>query len=273
MNKGRIALAACGALLALGCDKETGPFLAPTQSIAYVRYVNAVPDSGAFDWRLVDAIENSPPANGLAFRGFTPYQAMGTGARKLRIFPTSTDIAITSQIVIDTTITFSASTYYTLIHLGFARAGSSPADRIVVLQDQFPASLGSQVAVRAVNVASGLGNLDVFQAAATADPLPGSPKFSGVAYGIATAYVAGAVGPINLRMTASGTTTPVLASVVADTGQTAVPASNLTAIGGSRQAGSVISAYLFPRSVTGTAAPQTTAFQSPVVVYVVDKHP
>jgi hypothetical protein len=273
MKATRFLLAAVGSLLAIGCSKETGPFLASTPPIAYVRYVNAVPDSGAFDWRPVDAIENSPFALALNFRGFTPYQAMGAGARHLRIFPTSTDINITSQVVIDSTITFAANTHYTVIHFGYARSGSSPEDQLIVLEDDFPENLGSQVALRVVNLGVGLGALDVFAAAATADPLPATPAFSSVAVGTASSYLQLPIGGLNLRTTAAGTTTPVLASVVADTGATAVPAANLTTIGGSRQPGSVITALLFPASVLLSTAPQTTAFKNPSVLYLVDKSP
>jgi hypothetical protein len=45
---------------------------------------------------------------------------------------------------------------------------------------------------------------------------------------------------------------------------------NLTTIGGSGQAGSVVSAFIFPRSVAGSTAPNVTA---PSIVFTVDKHP
>jgi hypothetical protein len=273
MKVTRFLLAAVGSLLAIGCSKETGPFLASTPPIAYVRYVNAVPDSGAFDWRPVDAIENSPFALGLNFRGFTPYQAMGAGARHLRIFPTSTDINVTSQIVIDSTITFAANTHYTVIHFGYTRPGSSPEDKLIILEDEFPANLGSQIALRVINLGLGLGAIDVFAPASTADPLPATPAFAAVPIGTASSYLQLPIGGINLRTTAAGTTDPVLASVVADTGATAVPTANLTTIGGSRQPGSVITALLFPASVLLSTAPQTTAFKNPSVVYLVDKNP
>jgi hypothetical protein len=253
MKVTRFLLAAVGSLLAIGCSKDTGPFLASTPPIAYVRYVNA----------------------GLNFRGFTPYQAMGAGARHLRIFPTSSNINVTSQIVIDSTITFAANTHYTVIHFGYTRPGSTPEDQLIVLEDEFPANLGSQVALRVINLGLGLGALDVYAAATTADPLPATPLFSSVALGSASSYVQTAVGDINLRTTPAGTTTPVLASVVADTGATAVPTANLTTIGGSHQPGSVITALLFPASVSVplSTAPQTPAFLNPTVVYIIDKHP
>jgi hypothetical protein len=273
MKLHRALLAVAAMLPATACEKEEGPFLAPQPPIAYVRYFNAVPDSSGFDWRPIDAVVNSPPAFDLRFRSFTPYQAMGAGARHLRIFPTSSNINVTSQIVIDTTITFTANTYYTLVHFGYTRAGQTPEDRLLVLQDDIPANIGSQVATRFVNLGVGSGNVDVFSTAAGTDPLPTAPRFAGVAFGAASTYSLAASGAFTLRVTPTGATTPVMANVVAPAGTAGNPSANLTTIGGSSQPGSALTAFLLPRSVAGSAAPQTTAFQSPTIVYVVDRHP
>jgi hypothetical protein len=61
------AVATIAALAA--CSSDAGKvFTADNGPIAYVRFVNAVPDSGAGDWRFVDQIEGSPVAFGLTFR-------------------------------------------------------------------------------------------------------------------------------------------------------------------------------------------------------------
>ena len=269
MNRNPLLLGAI-ALVAGACKDDTGPVLAPTPPIAYVRYVHAVPDTGALDWRPIDALENSPPALGLTFRGFTPYQAMGAGNRRIRIFPTSTDITITSQIVIDTTITFTANTYYTLIHTGFARAGQTPADRIVVVQDAIPTANTTQVAVRLVHQGVGVAAVDavgVDGAGATAT------IGAGVNYAATSTYAMRPPGAFSVRVTASGTTTPVLATATAPAGAAADVTNNLTAVGGATIAGSALSAIVFGRSIAGSAAPQAVAVQIPAVVYVVDRHP
>jgi hypothetical protein len=257
------------AALAASCKEEEGPFVAPNESIAYVRYVHAVPDTGATDWRPIDALKNSPPALGLNFRGFTPYAAMGSGARNIRIFPTSTNINITSVPLIDTTLTFTADTYYTLVYTGFARAGQTPVDRLVLIQDQIPTVPAGQVAVRVINLGS--ESVDVFASASGGSaPLPASPLLGGVAAGAVSAYTMQAPGPLALRVTAAGTRTPVLADVVAPPGVAGDPANNLTAIGGSTMGGSAFTAFVFPRSVAGSTA---QSFTTPGIVYVIDKHP
>jgi hypothetical protein len=56
----------------------------------------------------------------------------------------------------------------------------------------------------------------------------------------------------------------------APTGSAGDPLNNLTTIGGSGQAGSVVTAFIFPRSVAGSTAPSVT---TPSLVFIVDKHP
>jgi len=281
MRVTRLGMALAVALfggVAGGCSEDAGPFLAPVVPLAYTRFVSAVPDTTAMDWRFIDGVANSPFALGQAFRGFTPYQATTPGARHLRIFPTSTSIAITSQIVIDTTLTFEASKYYTIVHVGLARAGGTPADRIVVFEDMPPSVTGATIQFRVVNLGPGLntgapGAVDAFATAATADALPATALYANVAFLAASSYTTRATGNLAVRATAAGTTTPVLANVAAPPGLAADPALSGSGTGGALQAGSVLSAFIFPRSTAGSGAPQTTAFTSPIIIYLTDRRP
>jgi hypothetical protein len=278
MNVRRIAVLVALSLAATACGDEAGPFLAPDLPLAYTRFVSAVTDTGAMDWRFIDAVANSPYVFGQAFRGFSPYQATTPGARHLRIFPTSTNVAITTQIVIDTTITFEPSKYYTLVHVGLARGSGTPADKIVVFDDAPPAASGATIALRAINLGPGLntgtpGPVDIFATTATSDPTPGTPLFSNVAFLSATSYVTRPTGALALRATAAGSTTPVLANVLAQPGIPADPSLTGSAVGGSNQAGTAMTAFVFPRSTAGSAAPQGSAFTSPTIIYLVDRRP
>ena len=255
--------------LVAACSKDADPILAPDESIAYVRYVHAVPDTGRTDWRPIDAIQNSPEALALDYRGFTPYRAMGSGARRIRIFTTSENIAITSVPIVDTTITFNADAYYTLVWTGFARAGQTPADRLVLIQDNIPDVPAGQFALRVVNVALGLASVDVFATTTTTAPLPASPLMS-VAEGGMSNYQSQTPGPLALQLTASGTRSPILAQVLAPPGQAADPALNLNAVGGSTIGGSALSAFVFRASVVGSTA---ASFTTPGIVYIVDRNP
>ena len=277
MSPKRNALMILAALGAAACSKDGGPFLAPVVPLAYTRFISAVPDTFATDWRFVDAIANSPTAILQPFRGFTPYQATTPGQRRLRIFPNPggsyVPIGVVTQVMIDTLLTFAEGKHYTIIHVGLARTGGAPADRVIVLEDAIPENIGTQIAVRAVNLGVGLGSLDVYAAASTTAPLPSSAAFANLAYGAQSSYVTMAPGTLALRVTATGTNTPVLANIAAPAGAVADPANLLTTIGGAAQPGSAFTAFIFPRSVAGTTAPQTTAFQSSAIVYIIDRNP
>jgi len=273
MKSIRIALLLLGALSLGACSEDDGVSVAPKVPLAYTRFLHAVPDTSAMDWRFIDIIENSPTAFGLTYRGFTPYQATAAGQHQLRIFTTSTNIDITSVPLIDEAVTLQADAYYTIIHVGYARAGQSPADKLVVLTDNIPEVATGNVAVRAVNLATGLGNVDVFASASGGTtPLPASPLFANVAYLASTAYSNLTPGPLALRVTAAGQTT-VMADSLAPPGLAADPAANLNAVGGSTRGGSAFSAFTFPRSVAGSAAPQGAVFQRPGITYIIDRNP
>ena len=277
MSPTRNVLMIAAALGAAACTKDGGPFLAPVLPLAYTRFVSAVPDTFATDWRFVDAIANSPTAILQPFRGFTPYQATTPGQRRLRIFPnpggTFVPLGVVTQVMIDTVLTFAEGKRYTIIHVGLSRTGGSPADQVIVLEDVIPENIGTQIAVRAVNLGVGLGSLDVFAAASTSAPLPASAAFSNLAFGAQSSYTMMAPGTLALRITSAGTSTPVLANAAAPAGAAADLANLLTTIGGAAQPGSAFTAFIFPRSVAGTTAPQSTAFQSSAIVYLIDKNP
>jgi hypothetical protein len=124
MKLTRIALLFVAAVALGACDEAgTDPILAPTPALAYTRFIHAVPDTSGTDWSFIDRIDYSPKVFGLAYRGFSHYQGTFPGARKLRIFPSSTNMAVTSAHLIDETINLEAGKYYTIIHTGFARTG------------------------------------------------------------------------------------------------------------------------------------------------------
>lgn len=262
------------ALLAalLACDESgSNATLAPNVALAYTRFVNAVADTGGTDWRFIDQIEFSPTMFGMTFRSFSPYQGTAPGPRKLRIFPTNTDINVTSQFFIDTTVTFAAGVYYTIVHLGYTRPGATPEDRVLIVQDDIPAVTAGNIAVRAVHLGIGLNNQDLYTSPPGV-PLPAKPLFSDVTYGQRSAYSNQTPDTMVFRATNAGTAT-VVATATAPAGAAANPANNLTAIGGSKIDKSVFSVFLFPRSVAGSMAPQTAAFTSPAIVFLVDRHP
>ena len=275
MRVTRIGLALVGALLAVGCSKDDGPFFAPQVPLAYTRFINAIPDTVPVDFRFVDLLEYSPFAVQLPFRGFTPYQGTAPGARHLKVFTNwggdSIYIRHTTAVLRDETPSFEAGKYYTIAAVGYSRTGSTPTLKLQVFEDPIP-DPGSNVAFRVVNLASGLSSINVGVTANSADAIP-TPTFSNVAYLGASAYATRAPGNAWFRVQE----TSAAAEIVAGNGRQAPvgaagdPLNNLTTIGGSGQAGSVVTAYVFPRSVAGSRAP--AAFTTPAIVFIVDKHP
>lgn len=271
----RIATLLAGVIAVGACDESgTDAVLAPIPPLAYTRFINAVADTGATDWRFIDQIEYSPVMMGMAFRSFSPYQGTTPGARRLRVFPTSTNISVTSNHIIEATVNLEAGKYYSIIHTGYADAARTPADQIVVMEDVIPTSVpATNIATRIVNLGTGLGSIDTYAVATATTAISGAPMFSAVAYGAGSAYDATrATGSMAFRVTDAGTTT-IRASALAPAGSAADATNGLTAIAGYSIGGSVFTGYYFPRSVAGTSAPQTTVFQSPAVVYLYDRHP
>jgi hypothetical protein len=265
----RGALALLGATVACSSSdvtrsvSELGPY-------AYVRYVNAMPDTGAVDVHAVDVVENFNGGLGVSYRTVTPYTGIAPGSRHFGVFPTSTNIAVTSKAILDTTVTFQANTYYTILHTGYARTGSTPKQRWVVLTDNIPTPGASQIGLRAVIAAPNVGPLDVYSSSTGGTaPLPAAASFSNVAYGTPSAYVNFPTGAMVLRATASGATAPVVVESTVPAGAAAT-SSTTNATAGTTYAGSVLTAFYFPAGVAGSP---TASLTTPGVTYAIDRRP
>lgn len=271
-------------LLAVGCAKDA-TFEEPLPEYAAIHWVNAVPDTGQQDMRIVDIPENAGlfDAN---YRGSNMfYQPIRSGTRTYRIFNSSTNPAVAQQILLEGTLDLVAGQGYTLIHSGFARAGSAPAHAALLLLDDPPTPAAGQLAVRAVNAGAGLPNVDVFIVRkpvnpATVDSLPDTRAATNIAFGSSSTYIAAAVDDtaaalgqvMRVVFTATGTKT-VLASIAAPAGQFATTNPPAEPIAGARIAGSVLTAVLVPRPVAGSAAPVNAADSLVSTVYLVDRRP
>ena len=269
-------------LLALGCAKDA-TFEEPLPEYASIHWVNAVPDTGQQDMRIVDIPENAAlfDAN---YRGSNMfYQSIRSGTRTYRIFNSSGDPVIAQQVLLEGTLDLAPDQGYTVIHSGFARTGSTPAHAALILLDNAPVPAAGQLGVRAVNAGAGLGNVDVFIVRkavnpATVDSLPDARAASNIAFGQSSAYLAAAVDDtaaaagqaMRVVFTTTGTKT-VLASITAPAGQ--FGSSTIEPIAGSRIAGSVLTAVLVPRPVAGSAAPASAADSLISTVYLVDRRP
>jgi hypothetical protein len=276
MRHPRIILACVTVAALAGCkgDRTGHPTTAVTPPLAYVRYFNAVPDTLPLDFRPIDQLEFSQPFLAVPFRaiGLGNYQGYQAGSRKIRVFPNSTDLATTSSILVDTTVSLTAGTYYSFLHVGYARAGQAPKQGIVILTDALP-DPGTGIAIRVVNVDAVEGNVDVYATAAATDPLPTSPTFGNIAFKGVSAYVTRVPGPLVLHVFAAGTTSPELITKTVSAGSAAT-VTGTTPVGGSTIAGSVITAIVYSKAVAGSSAAVPTgssANTTPTIVSWIDK--
>ena len=254
------------ALMFVGaCDQEASITNVARPPLAFIRYVHAVPDFGPTDFKFIDAVEYSPSYANSSFRTVGIYQGVRAGSRQWKVFRNSSNIAETQQVIAEGTTNFVAGQYYTILHTGFA--SGTPAQTIVLIEDNRPDVVAGSVHWRSVNAIVGLTNQDVY----VGNPASGGTiAATNVAPGGASAYAARATGTFTIHTAATGTTVSLASGTpfAGVAGTTAVDP-----VGGFNIAGTAFTAFHFPRSVAGTAAPQSAAFANPVVTMIVDRQP
>jgi hypothetical protein len=290
MRRFRIGLTLASIAALGGCSADASKvIIANPGPLAYVRFINAIPDSGSQDWRFVDAVEQSPTTMALPFRGIFPgasYQSAAPGSRHLRVFqssldptfadPTKTTPGIVSTVFIDSTFTLTAGTHYTIIAIGNLRAPKTA--KFLILTDNYT-DPAANVAVRVVN--AGATAYDIYGSpSGGSSALPSSPMISALAAFTGSAWTSMTPGALALRANATGSKTlPALIDATAPAGVPADKVLNLTAIGGSTIAGSAFTAFVFPAAVTGSLAANVVAGTCPTrcttpgIVYAVDRYP
>lgn len=243
---------------------------------AGVRFLNLVPDTGAVDMRPVDLVENSS-FYAVGFRSTTLafYKNARAGQRHFRIFMSVSafdashtaeeQIAIASTVLADTTVTLEAGHRYTFVLWGNARR-NAPAMRLNVFDDN-PADPGAQVALRLVNAGAGLGAVDGRQYPAAGTP-PASATWAAVPELTASAYVSAPTGSIKYNVTPAGSGTALFTDATAIAGAAATV--DLDPLPGTTVAGSAVSGFVVPKSVTGSKA---TSFAAPGIIFLWDRRP
>lgn len=267
----RVAIAVMATGLIAACSKDTGPTINTLGPRARVRVINAVPDTQSMDYRFVDSVE-APIELGLVFRGASGYQPFKVGTRRLRAFAASQNPAIVfGAPILDKEIVLQVDKYYTIIHVGLANTTGGTGDSIIVIQDSIPTlgQLGAGIAVRGVHAIPGVGSVDVFTTRTVAATLPATPAFAGLTYGKTTPYIKlAAPDSVAARISVTGAAPAVVLTALAMVGQAGT--TQLNPIGGSRVAGTSLSAVAFP---AGLGARSTGTATTPSVVWFVDGDP
>jgi hypothetical protein len=290
MRLSRLFLLPVAALGIAACSDDDGVVNNARPPLGGVRFINAVPDGGAVDIRMVDQIAwsagsaSSATNTGLPFRAATIHWATEAKARHIRVFPTDSLLAVTSQILHDTTITIEPNKNVTLMLVGSRAPGGSI--RFVMIDDTPPALTGNQIAVRALN-AGGATPVSAYLTATATTALPGTATWASMAPYTPGAYVTRDTGTFAVRSVAGGTTTPIT-SATAPAGAPKSADGLTSATAGFRAAGSALAAYVFPRACPAVALPLTeancptlvgqstarrTALQSSELIFFIDRIP
>lgn len=264
------ALAALSAGALTAC-KDDDPTFVEQAPLAYVRYVNASPDSPALTARLIDKVENWRTADGVAFRANSGnYYGANAGTRRLsvsRLLSFSSTIDTGAVVVLDTSFTIQAGTYYTIVQTGLVMGARGTAGNTAVVRvfaDTMPAasSIGtSSVVLRAYNLLPTAGAVNVTATSNVAGSAAAA-TLANVAFGARSAYAtvpvlagtalyAFAVTPAS-STTALFSATPSVPGLAAAAATTTTPPLARTA--GVRQSQSVLSLFLFPPAVAGSPA-------------------
>lgn len=274
------------------CNSEPTSVQTPVIPTAGVRFIHAVPDTGALDFRFVDIPENSalsavPFRNNIVTSVSIPASTMvqyknarAGSARHFRIFLNSTDQAIASTVLKDTTVNLEANKNYTILLFGYAnptgpnRPAGAPPMRLRVIEESV-ADPSPNIAMRVVNTTTTALDVRHYKYTAAVPTTPPPAAWTNIPGMTLSAYVTAAPDTFRLNVRNAGTTTRVFADLIALRGAPAVTTAPgpFDAVPGTGVAGSAVSAIIFPRSVAGTAAPQTAAFTVPAISFVWDRRP
>jgi hypothetical protein len=227
-----------------------------------VRYINAVADTGAVDLAMIDQVEFSANREDLGFRAGSLYYPTEAGLRRIRVFPTSTNPAVTSGVLHEASITLLAGTRVTLLLTGSARAGTI---RLWVIDDTNTAPPAGQIGVRMVNAGGAVSDGYVVSTATT--PLPATATFTSVGAVTTSPYINRPTGSAAVRVTDAGQSS-VAASAAGPNAPTTLPGAFPAA--GVNSSGTVFSVYYFPAGAPGSANATVTA---PSLIWFVDRNP
>lgn len=288
------------AFAAAACQTDDGgSSITEVPPLAYVRYVNAVPDSlivtiGSIrdrastpldttdrdtvfvttnhttTLRWTDFLEFSPNqwAN-VGFRGVGQggYQGVKAGNRTFKIFTFDPTFFVTRERA-DTSFNFVAGNYYTIVHWR-----GTGGEQVRIITDETPVR-GDTLSFKArmVHVGEGVGAVDAYIV-----PTIGGARTAmgtGIAELGATAYsTVPLAASRGVEITAAGSATTV-SGVLAPAGGTIAGGSTLQFQAGSNQRGSVMTAMAFPGAPAVTAFGRTfRAAVGPGLVWFIDLAP
>jgi hypothetical protein len=237
-------------------------------STAGVRFINAVPDTGAafgLDFRFVDIVENSAAfrigfrdnpqtSGGVTASSAIQYKFAEAGNRHFRIFLDDTIQSIASTVLKDSTVSLTAGHNYTFLLWGNARSTGSDKMKLTVIDET--EQPGSQVSLRVINTTGA-----AIDASQYATSVPATPTWANIpAYSI-SAYQKIAPAQVKFNVKPAGGTTSLFTDITALIGQPVGTATSGCVVGtdcdvipGTTVPGSAVTLIVFPPSVAGSKA-------------------
>lgn len=249
----------------------------PVGPTAGVRFINAVPDTGAtfgLDFRFVDIVENSAAfrityrnnpqtSGGVTASAAIQYKPAAAGSRHFRIFLDDTLQAVASTVLKDSTVQLQDGHNYTFLLWGNARSTGSDKMKLTVIDEAVP-DPGGQVALRVINT-TGFA-IDARQYVSSSTP-PASPTWGAVAPYSISSYVTATPAQIKFNVDSAGGTTALFNDPLALIGQPIGTQTQGCTVGvdcdvvpGTTVPGSAVTLIVFPPSVTGSKAASFSAF-------------
>lgn len=277
----RISMLCLAAGIVTACDRDE-EFATENIPTAGVRFINAVPDTGAafgLDFRFVDLIENNahfriPFRNNPATSGgvtastLIQYKPARAGNRHFRIFLADSLQSVATVVLKDSTLTLEAGKNYTVMLWGNARVATGANRMRLSVWEETVADPGANVALRVINATD--APIDARQYVATGTA-PATATWANVAPYTASTFVPVAPAQIRYNVQPAGGGTTLVTDALALIGQAAT--ADLEATPGTTIAGSAVTAIVFPRSVAGSRAPQGGAFNAPAISFMWDRRP
>ena len=166
---------------------------------ARIRVLNGIPDANSISLTL----DTTQVVSGLAFEQTTQYTGVDSGSREFKVSANGG-----ASNVIDTTINLSGSDYTYVVYGPVSAAVGS-----LFVDSGFSKPNSGNFAVRFINAAAGVGNIDLYLTAPGVDINSTSATVPNVGYGAGSAFTSVPTGTYEIRVTAANTK-----QVIFDTG-------------------------------------------------------
>ena len=159
---------------------------------ARIRVLNAIPDAPAISVALDT---NAPFVSGLAFENVTQYIGVDSGSHEFKVSANGG-----ASNVIDTTLSMGSQDYTYIVYGPVSAAVSG------LFQDSgFNQPSSGNFAIRFINIAAGVGPLDLYLTAPGVDINTTSATVSNIGFGGASAFVTIPNGTFEIRATSANT--------------------------------------------------------------------